>query len=157
VLDDEIVRRIGIEQFFICEIQGDIHGTAALWDQRGFKQIVARRYRAPLGAVKPLYNVFANLSRRVPLPREGHALDQTSIAFLALSNVALDNGAYVLRDLLTRCNTAVASLGVHAAHPLVPILKKLKPISYPAGVYAVSFDGPHPPNGRPAQPEAALL
>jgi hypothetical protein len=157
VLDDTLVRRIGIEHFVVYELRGNIDGVAALWDQRAFKQIIARRYRTPLGAVKPLYNVFAKLSRRIPLPREGHALDQTSLAFLALSDAALDNASALLPDLLARCSTAVASLGLHASHPLIPIVKRLKPISYPARVYAVSFDERHLPNGRPAQPEAALL
>jgi hypothetical protein len=151
VLEDEIVRRIGVEHFFLYEDRG----VAALWDQRAFKQIVARRYRKPIGSLLRLYNLYAKLFRRIPLPREGGALDQTFIAFLALADSV--DADVLLKDLLSHCETPAASIGLHAKHPLVPIIEKLRPIPYPARVYAVSFDGTPPPNGWPAQPEAALL
>ena len=153
VLTEDVVRRIGVEQFFLYEDRG----VAALWDQRAFKQIVARRYRAPLGTLRPLYNLYASLLRQIPLPREGGALDQTSIAFLALNDEEQPNAGVLLRDLLSHCKTRAASIGLHANHPLVRVIKKMKPLQYPARVYAVCFEGAPPPNGRPVQPEAALL
>jgi hypothetical protein len=153
VLNESVVRRIGVEHFLI-HVNG---GVAALWDQRAFKQIVARRYRRPLGAMVPFYNVYARLVRRIPLPREGGALDQTSIAFLALSDDALGDPAALLEDILSHCRTPAASIGLHAAHPLISAVKRLKPIPYPSRVYAVTFDDCVVPNGRPVQPEAALL
>ena len=153
VLTEDVVRRIGVEQFFLYENRG----IAALWDQRSFKQIVARRYRAPLGVLRPAYNVYAALLRQIPLPREGGALDQTSIAFLALNDEEQANAGALLQDLLSHCKTRAASIGLHATHPLVPVIKKMKPLQYPARVYAVCFEGGPPPNGRPVQPEAALL
>jgi hypothetical protein len=148
VLSEELVRRIGVERFFIHE-----HGVAALWDQRAFKQLVARRYRRPIGTLVPFYNAYAKLSRRIPLPREGGALDQTFIAFLATSHT---NRA-MIEDLLSYCETPAASIGLHADNPLVPTIERFKPIRYPTRVYAVTFDDCVPPNGRPMQPEAALL
>jgi hypothetical protein len=157
VLDAEIINRIGIAHFYIYESTGGLQGVAALWDQRAFKQIVARRYRQPLRALLPAYNACARLLRRIPLPDEGGALDQTFIAFLALSDPALADARGLVEDLLSHCRTSSASIGLYAAHPLIPVVKRFKPISYPARVYAVSFEGTAPPNGRPAQPEAALL
>jgi hypothetical protein len=153
VLTDDVVRRIGVEQFFLYEDRG----IAALWDQRSFKQIVARRYRAPLGALRPFYNLYASLGRQIPLPREGGALDQTSIAFLALDDDEQPKAGALLQDLLSHCKTRAASIGLHTKHPLVSVIKKMRPLQYPARVYAVCFEGDAPPNGRPAQPEAALL
>jgi hypothetical protein len=153
VLTEDVVRRIGVEQFFLYEDRG----IAALWDQREFKQIVARRYRSPLGTLRPLYNLYASLLRQIPLPREGGALDQTSIAFLALKDEEQPNAGMLLRDLLSRCKTRAASIGLHAKHPLVGVIKKMKPLQYPARVYAVCCEGAPPPSGRPVQPEAALL
>lgn len=153
VLREDVVRRIGIEQFFLYEDRG----IAALWDQRASKQIVARRYRSPLGTLRPLYNLYASLRGQIPLPREGGALDQTSIAFLALNDEEQPDAGILLRDLLSHCKTRAASIGLHAKHPLVGVIKKMKPLQYPARVYAVCFDGATPPNGRPVQPEAALL
>jgi len=152
VLTEDLVHRIGVEKFFVCD-----HGVAALWDQRAFKQIVARNYRSLIGALVPAYNAYAKLFRRIPLPPPGGALDQTFIAFLALSDSALSEARALSEDLLSHCSTPAASLGLHATHPLVDVIERFKPLRYPTRVYAVSFDGTVPPNGRPAQPEAALL
>jgi hypothetical protein len=131
-----------------CYRAGD--AVAALWDQRAFKQIVARRYRHP--SLIPFYNAYAHLARRIPLPREGAALDQTFLAFLSMPpDFAL------LQDLLSHCKTPVASVGVHANHPLIPTLERFKPVRYPARIYAVTFNGAPPVSTLPAQPEAALL
>ncbi len=157
VLDADLIDRIGIDHFYMYERDGELEGVAALWDQRDFKQIVARRYRQPLRALRPAYNTWARLLRRIPLPNEGGALDQTFIAFLALSDPALADARGLMEDLLSHCQTSAASVGLCAAHPLIPVVERLKPISYPARVYAVSIEETAPPNGRPAQPEAALL
>jgi len=132
-------------EFYVCG-----EAVAALWDQRAFKQIVARRYRHP--SLIPFYNAYARIARRIPLPREGSALDQTFLAFLSMPpDLAL------LQDLLALCKTPVASIGVHANHPLIPIIERFKPVRYPARIYAVTFNGAPPVTTLPAQPEAALL
>jgi hypothetical protein len=152
VLSEEHVRRIGVDRFFVCD-----GGVAALWDQRTFKQIVARGYRRPLRRALPLYNLYARLFRRIPLPREGGELEQTFIAFLALAEPAASNARALLEDLLSHCETPAASLGLHAKHPLIEVVESLKPLPYPACVYAVTFEGAPPSSDRPMQPEAALL
>jgi hypothetical protein len=135
-----------LDTFFVCD-----GGVAALWDQRAFKRIVARRYRHP-SLVAP-YNAWARLARRIPLPREGEALQHTFIAFFAMESPSVE----AIEDLLSYCETPVATIGMHAENPLREIVRRFKPMSTRSRVYAVSFDGSVPPNGRPAQPEAALL
>jgi len=157
VLQAALVHEIGLQHFFLHEHAGELRGMAALWDQRAFKQVVARRYRRPIGALLPAYNAYAKLFRRMPLPREGQALAQTFLAFLALADEARPLAGKLLQDLLARCATPVASLGLHAAHPLIPALERLRPMRYPARVYAVSFEGRPELGDRAAQPEAALL
>jgi hypothetical protein len=144
VLDDAIVDRAG--DFFVCD-----GGVAALWDQRAFKRIVAARYRTP--SLIPIYNAYAKLARRIPLPRQGQALDHTFIAFFAMRTPSVE----AIEDLLSHCTTPIATIGMHAGNPLRDIVQRFKPMSTPSRVYAVAFDGSVPPNGRPAQPEAALL
>jgi GNAT acetyltransferase-like protein len=157
VLDRALVGRIGRDRFYLHEQDGAILALAALWDQRAFKQVVARRYRAPVGAFVPCYNLYARLSRRIPLPRAGGALDQTFIAFLAIAEGAMPMAASLLQDLLSLCETPAASIGLHGGHALTDVLERFKPIRYPAKVYAVSFDQKPAVDLRPAQPEAALL
>lgn len=149
VLNDELAKRL---DFYVY---GDIEAVAALWDQREFKQIVARRYRRPAGSLVPFYNAYARLFGRIPLPREGGALEQTFIAFLAMSE---NVDAYaLLQDLLSHCKTPAASIGLHRNHPLVPVVERFRPVRYPARIYAVTFNGAPPDSALPAQPEAALL
>jgi hypothetical protein len=157
VLDVATVERIGLDRFLVYERDGQMLGTVALWDQSAFKQVVARRYRRPLGALLPAYNLYARLNRQVPLPTVGRALGQTFLAFLALADEAAPGIEALLRDALSHCRTPVAALGLHARHPWAQILGGFRPIRYPARVYAVSFGAPVELDPRPVQPEAALL
>jgi len=157
VLDGATVRRVGVDHFYIFERRGVLQGVAALWDQRSFKQIVAARYRRPLGGLIPMYNLYAKLFHRVPLPREGRALDHTFVAFLALRDEVRSESGPVFRDLLSHCKTPIASVGLNAKNSLNDILMGLKPVRYPARVYGVTFEPGTPVSDRPIQPEAALL
>ena len=156
-LDRALVSRIGLDRFYILERDRVLHGVAALWDQRAFKQIVATRYRRPIGRLVPIYNLYARLFQRIPLPHEGRALNHTFVAFLALGDDVRTESGPLLRDLLSHCRTPIASLGLNSMHPLNETLTELKPVRYPARVYAVTFEGEAPVCDRPAQPEAAFL
>jgi hypothetical protein len=157
VLDGTLIRRIGLDRFYILERDRGIQGVAALWDQGSFKQIVALRYRRPIGRLLPAYNLYAKLFRRVPLPREGRPLRHTFIAFLALADSGRSDARRVLRDLLSHCATPVATLGVHVDNPWLEALGAFKPVRYPARVYGVTFQGRPRVSARPVQPEAAFL
>jgi len=157
VLDGALVRRVGVDHFYIVERRGVLQGVAALWDQRSFKQIVAARYRRPIGSLLPMYNLYAKLGRRIPLPREGHALDHTFVAFLAFGDDVGPERGLAMRDLLSHCKTPIASVGVHAANSLNETLMRLKPVRYRSRVYGVAFEPGAPISDRPIQPEAALL
>lgn len=156
-LDRMLVSRIGLDLFYILERDRVLQGVAALWDQRAFKQIVATRYRRPVGRLVPIYNLYARLSQRIPLPYEGRALNHTFVAFLALADDVQAESRSLLRDLLSHCRTPIASLGLNALHPLNETVSEFKPIRYPARVYAVTFEGEGPVCDRPIQPEAAFL
>ena len=157
VLDEPTVRRVGLEHFLVYAPDGEISAAAALWDQRAFKQVIANRYRRPIGSLVPAYNAFARLSRRIPLPRQGEALEQTFVAFLAIAPGLEGHSRALIEDLLAQCLTPVACIGLHASHGLVGILERLKPLRYPARIYTVSFGKPSLPSERPVQPEVALL
>lgn len=159
-VDAALLTRIGLAHAWVHEHGGRIGGFAVLWDQSAFKQIVARRYAPALRRALPLYNAWARLTGRVRLPQEGGALAQTFIAFLTL-DPALEShpdAAHALIDgLLARCATPVASLGLHAGHAWLAPLRRRTALRYPATVYAVEFDGAARLDGRPVQPEVALL
>jgi len=156
-LDRTLVTRIGIDLFYVLERDRVLQGVAALWDQRTFKQIVATRYRRPVGSLVPIYNFYARLFQRIPLPYEGQALNHTFVAFFALGDDVQAESRLLLKDLLSHCRTPIASLGLNSVHPLNETVTEFKPIRYPARVYAVTFEGEPPVCDGPIQPEAAFL
>lgn len=159
-VDAALLARIGLDHAWVHEDAGAIGGFAVLWDQSAFKQIVARRYAPALRRALPLYNAWARLTGRVRLPPEGHALEQTFIAFLALDPALEDQPGTadaLIDGLLARCATPVASLGLHAGHAWLAALRRRTALRYPATVYAVEFDEAARLDGRAVQPEVALL
>jgi hypothetical protein len=157
VLTGADVRRIGLESFLIHESGSQIAAVAALWDQQAFKQIIAARYRPPVSRLIPFYNCYARVARRIPLPAAGNALEQTFIAFFAMDSTAEGNTSALIEDLLFRCRTPVASIGLASTSPLTAVLNRFRPLRYPARIYALSFDSPRPNLDFPVQPEVALL
>jgi hypothetical protein len=160
VLSVSLVERIGLGCFWLhCE--GDkIVAMAALWDQCNFKQVVAHSYHRYLLWGLPLYNRFAHLTRRVVLPLPGQALAQSFIAFFVIQpsvQERLDFVRNLLSDLLSHCQTPVAALGLRSGHPLTSVVTSFKPLLYRAKVYAVEFESAAQLDGRPVQPEVALL
>ena len=160
VLDEERVRRIGADCVWVCSEGDEFLGMALLWNQSAFKQVVAHRYRGALRWLRPAYNAYARVARQVTLPAPGTSLRQTFIAFLTLAPQAvMDRGTAraLMVDLLSKCRTAVVAVGLHDEHALLPALAYLQPMRYTAKVYAVEFEEPAKLDGRPVQPEAALL
>lgn len=145
-------------RFFVFEQNGKISGTMALWNQQPYKQIVAKAYRSPLQQLLPLYNTYALLSRRVPLPSLNRPLDQTYQAFLAITPNSESDLVRVMEDALSLCPTSVMTLGLHASNPWLRVLTRyFKPLTYRTGIYTVSYDDNVLLDGRPAQPEVAVL
>jgi hypothetical protein len=160
VLDEQRIRKLGLDSVWVCIESNAFVGLAVLWNQSAYKQVVARRYRGALHWLRPAYNGYARLARRIVLPAQGCALEQSFIAFLTLApQVQSDRDAArdMLADLLSKCSTPVATLGLHDEHPLLPTLLSFRPMRYSAQVYAVEFDDAARLDGRPVQPEAALL
>ena len=156
-LSEGVIRRIGTGNFRIHEKAGEVQAVCALWDQRRFKQVVARRYRQPIAALLPAYNAFARVFRRPVLPRVGHRLEHSFVSFLAFGEEGLDKAEALLQDLLHDCATPIASLGLHAGSPLLEVLERFAPIRYESCIYAVAFGALPKLSPLAVQPEAALL
>jgi hypothetical protein len=142
--------------FHVFRRDGELQACMALWNQQPYKQVVARGYRAPLGALLPAYNLYAKLSKRVTLPGVGHSLDQSYLAFLAVAP-GLDIVS-LIEDALALSPTRTLAFGLHADHVWLPLLTRhFRPLSYRAGIYTVSFADEPVLDDRPAQPEVAIL
>ncbi|MDR2111546.1 MAG: hypothetical protein LBQ62_00330 [Candidatus Accumulibacter sp.] len=157
VLTPERAARTGA-LFHVLDGNAGVQASMALWNQQHYKQVAASAYRPPLGTLLPLYNLYARLARRPLLPPVGQTLDQTWLAFLAVAP-GMENEAFpLLEDALAICPTAVLTLGLHAGHAwLGPLARPFCAAVYRTCIYTVDFGEAAELDGRPAQPEAALL
>lgn len=156
VLSESLIHYVGLENFLIYG-EDNIQACLAIWDQSSFKQIVARAYQPMLQSVRPLYNLYARLTNRIRLPATGQPLSQSFLAFAAFSQKSMVHAVDLVRDVLHRCSTETAVIGLHDKHPLLRNLNILKPLIYRTCIYAVSFDNKPILDGRHVQPEVALL
>lgn len=156
-LTPELVASTGAS-FFVVERHGEFNACMALWNQQSYKQVVASAYRHPLGALLPVYNAYARLTKKVALPRVGQALDLTHLAFLAVSPPFDEEVNALIDGALAINTTAVLTLGLHDQHPwLASLVRSYRPTVYRTQIYAVNFDDSVALDGRPAQPEVAVL
>jgi hypothetical protein len=144
---------------FYIHVTGDrIKACMALWNQQSYKQIVARAYRRPLATLVPVYNACARLARMVELPAVGENLDQTFLSFLAAPLEQPELFMDLVSDAVALCPSKALTLGLNTQHPYArPIQREFRPLVYRTQVYTVGFDGVPALDGRPAQPEVAVL
>jgi hypothetical protein len=150
-----------LADFWLLKDETQLHACLAIWDQRSFKQTVARGYRLPISSLRGVYNVFAGITGRVQLPAVGKKLEQVFLAFVAVDN--LTDRVAVVREGLARAHdrgAKVAVLGLSVVNPLTALLKQsLKPSVYRTLIETVSLSEGITPalDGRPPQPEVAVL
>jgi hypothetical protein len=62
--------------FAVIHERSEIAGTAGIWDQRPFRQVVVDGYEGSVGLARPLYNGVQSLRRMATLPPPGSVLAQ---------------------------------------------------------------------------------
>jgi hypothetical protein len=152
-----------LSDFWLLKDGARLRGCVAIWDQRAFKQIVARGYRLPLNLLLGGYNLYARLTDRLSLPRPGKQLQQAFLSFLALDTEADDSVTAIIREALMiagRKGARVGTLGLSTKNPLANRLRD----SLHASIYRTHIETIHWPDcpapvldRRPPQPEIALL
>ena len=152
-----------LDDFWLLKDGARLRGCIAIWDQRAFKQIVARGYQFPLNLLLGGYNLYASLTGRLSLPRPGKQLQQVFLSFLALDIQAGDSVTEIIREALMiarRKSAWVGTLGLSTRNPLASRLRS----SLHASIYRTHIETIHWPDcpapaldGRPPQPEIALL
>jgi hypothetical protein len=137
--------------------------SAALWDQRSFKQTVIRGYSPWLKLVRPCFNFFAPLLGEARLPAVGEVLNHAFVSHLAVSpdQPALLVG--LLERLMSRAshqNIERLTLGFAANDPrLATVRQRFRGREYHSRLYSVRW--PDEPRleleSRVCCPEVALL
>jgi hypothetical protein len=154
---------LSLSDFWLAEDRSGLRGCLAVWDQRAFKQTVAAAYRFPLNILRAPYNLWAAAARRAPLPPVGAPLEHVYLAFAAFDPEDGGLALAAIREGLARAGekgAAAAVIGLSADNPLaVEVKARLAPLRYESLIETVSWPGDSAPSldGRPVQPEAALL
>lgn len=118
---------VPLPQFVVARDGDDIAGTIAVWDQRRVRQTLVTGYTPSLARTRHLVNAAAGLLRMPRLPRAGSPLDQAYLSHFAVrdgdSTMALsliESGLSLARSR----DIAVAVIGLPAASPLLPLVRK---------------------------------
>lgn len=153
------------DSFHFIRNGGHIAASAALWDQRTFKQTVIRNYAPWLARLRPAVNLLARITNQPRLPAVGTTLSHAFVSQLAVAPEDID----ALPALLTGLRTmAVArgieflTLGFTANDPHLALLRrKHRCREYRSRIYVVRWPGlggsAHELDGRCVGPEVALL
>ena len=118
------------------EPQGEIvktdAGSAALVDQRAFKQTVIDGYDRPLGLMRPFYNLLGGIR----LPRPNTALNHAYVTHFqaedphALINAVIERARGYDHILL----------GFTEGDPALQAVRRFRPVEYISSIYTVAFD-----------------
>ena len=154
---------LSLEDFFIIRQQGVIVACLAIWDQRKFKQTRVKGYQFPLNKIRPVYNLFAAITKRTPLPKTGKKLEQVYISFAACDKQNEDHFIHAIQDVLYKIkqrNSNMAVIGLSMENPLVSLIEKhFHTHTYQTCIETVSWKTQDHPdlNINSVQPEVAVL
>jgi hypothetical protein len=165
--DSQRCRGLRPGDFQVAISGGRVVGCLAIWDQRGFRQLVLNGYSRALALVRPLVNLAAPILGTLRLPRAGEAFK-----YAFLSHVAVDDddpqmlAALVgaARATARRRGLEVLLLGLASRNPMLPYLRKtFRSRQITSVLYAARppqqrrFDPVEKPDGRIPHVEIAVL
>jgi hypothetical protein len=117
---------LGPEDFrFVCK-NDRISASAALWDQRVFKQTVIRSYGASLTFSRPALNLAARFTGGARLPAAGETLANAFVSHLAVEpddSEALINLLADLRGSAAQRGIELLTVGLAANDPRLGALR----------------------------------
>jgi GNAT superfamily N-acetyltransferase len=140
---------------------GVLVGTAAIWDQKAFKQSVVRAYSPGLASIRPLYNLAGRLAGFPVLPDPGKAIRSAYLSCLCVPGTEAKDGGdegnsndvmQVARLLLKEAVRLAGSMGkdylmagFSARDPLLTLARIQRHVSYHSSLYTFSFAGQESP------------
>jgi hypothetical protein len=161
------LQRLNLKTDDFCAVRdgGRICGSAALWDQRPFKQTVIRNYAPWLAITRPAANCAAHIMGTPRLPAPGSVLAHAFVSHLAAEPEKA--GSFIrlidkLRTLAAHRKIDFVTLGFAAADPRLTLLRRnFRYREYRSRIYVVRWPGlggsARELGGRNPEPEVALL
>ncbi|MFH1920486.1 MAG: hypothetical protein ABIP48_11450 [Planctomycetota bacterium] len=126
---------------------GEIVGTLAAWNQRGFRQIAIDGYAGHLRWMRLAVNGWAGLSGRPRLPAPGSELRYVTAAIPVVRGDDPVVFAALLGSLMGRLAAEPHDfllVGLHEDDPLLPVARAFSASSYRAQLYYVCWDDGEP-------------
>jgi hypothetical protein len=138
------------EDIFLAKNGNQIVGTLGCWNQRSFKQILVG-YDGWLSRARPIYNVWASLCRRPTLPVSGSILPVSLAAVPVVCDDDLDKFRKIFLTMLDHLRGRGEQLllvGLHEAHPLLPVVRRFAGREYLTRLYIVYWPTEAPDIGQ---------
>lgn len=166
---DEVtgIRPLGLNlnDFRFVADSGRVEATAALWDQRVFKQTVVRDYAPSLMRARPVLNLAARFISGTRLPAVGEVLRNAYVSHLALNLNKPDLLIQLiaeLRGIAAQRKIELLTLGFAANDPKLALLRRnFRGREYHSRLYIVRWPdcggGAQELDQRVLAPEVALL
>ncbi|HEX6097992.1 MAG TPA: hypothetical protein VF432_16820, partial [Thermoanaerobaculia bacterium] len=111
--------------------------SAALVDQRAYKQTVIDGYDRALSLVRPLYNLVG----KIKLPKAGAQLNNAYVTHFQAED------AHAAHELIEALQARAGErrldhilFGFTESDPFLPVARAFKPIEYISSIYTVAFD-----------------
>jgi hypothetical protein len=156
---------LAAEAFRTVRENGRLIATAALWDQRSFKQTVIRGYAPWLARLRLALNVAAGIAGRPRLPSVGARLNHAFASHVAFPPHRPDALAALIQSLRTDAaarKLAWLTLGFAANEPGLAVVRaKFRCREYRSRIYVVRWPdlggSARELDGRVLAPEVALM
>lgn len=156
---------LNADSFQLLLENGKLLAGASLWDQRAWKQAVVNGYSFPLALLRPVYNLFADWTNRVKLPRVGSPIPQAFVSHLCLPVDRPELLAPLLGSFTSAARAAgieLLTLGFDSRDPrLAWLCRHFHAQVYHTRIYQVSWPDAkssfEPADDRLLYPEVALL
>ena len=134
---------VSARDFCVVRQGGGIIATAAVWDQRAFRQTVIDGYEGWLRHVRPVLNVATALGRRPQLPTPGSVLAQGALLGAGTTDPAAWPALWrVVRQRAAALGLSWLTLSRDSRDPELSVLRRLmKGQEYRTTLYEVSWPG----------------
>lgn len=110
-------------------------GSAALHDQRAYKQTVIDGYAATLGLVRPFYNLVG----RIKLPKPNTPLRHAYATHFRADSA--ESAHALIEAILAKAKGLDHVLfGFTESDPFLPVARRFAPVEYLSSIYTVAFD-----------------
>ena len=122
-------RGLSTDDFIVARRGGQVVGCAALWDQRGFKQIRIHSYQKTVGLAKPVINRMAGLLGKPKLPEPGMLFEHAFASHLAVDRDDQGLTESLLKSVIglaaRRGDIPNVAIGLPVADPRLPMIRKV--------------------------------